>query len=76
MNLLVIVFVVLLVLKLTGTSDISWFWVMSPIFVGALSWIFVFLCTLAVVVYKEYSAEGIGDTDSTDDLDSINNKYK
>jgi len=44
-----LVFLVLLILKLTGTAVISWFWVFFPLWIG-LAVLFGILATVGLVV--------------------------
>ena len=43
-----VLFIVFLILKLTGTIDWSWWWVLSPIWITFLFFVFIAAIVLAV----------------------------
>ena len=47
-----LLFLVLLVLKATGTVDWSWWWVFSPLIAGAAVLMVVLLCLVMIINYK------------------------
>ena len=45
-----VVQIVFLILKLTKLIDWSWFWVLSPMWIGAALWIVVFVIIILIVI--------------------------
>ena len=45
-----VVQIVFLILKLTKLIDWSWFWVLSPMWIGAALWIVLFVIIILIVI--------------------------
>jgi len=59
-NLTGILFVVFLVLKLTGVIDWSWWWITAPLWIGIASWIVILLIVL-LIIFIAYIISEIND---------------
>lgn len=55
MSLFSVLFVLFVALKLTGYIAWSWFWVTSPLWIGALIWIAIVALNIAVGVMERRS---------------------
>ena len=45
-----VVQIVFIILKLTKCIDWSWFWVLSPMWIGAALWIVIFVIIILIVI--------------------------
>ena len=48
-----ILLVVFIVLKLVGTIDWSWWWVLSPLWISVIMWLIIYVCCEAYVAREE-----------------------
>ena len=55
-----ILFIVFLVLKLTGVIDWSWWWVTAPLWIGIALWIVILLIVL-LIIFIAYIISEIND---------------
>lgn len=57
-----IVFIVFLILKLTGNIDWSWWWVFSPLWIPiTLGSIFIFVVLLIALLYLAFTGKNLSD---------------
>ncbi len=50
LSLTTIVFLIFLILKLTGNIDWSWWWVLSPLWIPICVFLFVFIITILIAL--------------------------
>lgn len=46
-----VLFIIFLILKLTGNIDWSWWWVTSPLWIGVL--LFIILAIILTIIFKK-----------------------